>query len=224
MIRGHFIVLEGIDGSGTTTQASLLAARFAEAKLPALVTAEPSSGPIGAIIRQILSGRMVLQSIQGLVSPSWKSMSLLFAADRQDHIEAEIAPNLEDGVSVICDRYVYSSVIYQSVSSENEDAEAWIRTINKHAVKPDLVLYCKVDPDEAIRRRMGRDRKTEIFDDPDFQRRLSAAYDKLPAMFPDTRIAVIDANRPQEMVAASCWDEIAHLRGQGAPEAACTVL
>lgn len=223
MIRGHFIVLEGIDGSGTTTTAALLAKRFNDAKLPALVTAEPSTGPVGAVIRQILCGRMVLQSIQGLVSPSWKSMALLFAADRQDHIEAEVAPNLEDGVSVISDRYVYSSVIYQSVSSDDSKAVEWIKLLNRHAVKPDLVLYCKVDPAEALRRRMSRDRRTEIFDDPAFQRRLSDAYDSLPAMFPDTRIAVIDCNQPIETVVERCWAEIVRLRETGAPEALCTV-
>lgn len=223
MIRGHFIVLEGIDGSGTTTTAALLSKRFNDAKLPALVTAEPSAGPVGAVIRQILSGRMVLQSFQGLVSPSWKSMALLFAADRQDHIEAEIAPNLEDGVSVISDRYVYSSVIYQSVSSEDPGAADWIKMINRHAVKPDLVLYCKVDPAEALRRRMSRDRRQEIFDDPEFQRRLSAAYDSLPELFPDTRIVEINCNHPLEQVVERCWAEITRLRETGAPEASCTI-
>ena len=223
MIRGQFIVLEGIDGSGTTTTAALLAKRFAAANLPALVTAEPSAGPVGVVIRQVLSGRLVLQSKQGLVSPSWKSMALLFAADRQDHIEAEISPNLEDGVNVLCDRYVYSSVIYQSISSEDLDAASWIKQINRHAVRPDLVLYCKVAPDEAHRRRVGRDRRTEIFDDPDFQRRLSDAYDGLPEMFPDTRVAVIDCNRSQEDVVEQCWHEILRLRDLGAPEDICTI-
>jgi dTMP kinase len=221
MIRGHFIVLEGIDGSGTTTQAGALAKKFALEKLPALVTAEPSSGPIGSLIRQILGGRLVVQSIQGLVPPSWKSMALLFAADRQDHIESEISPNLEDGVTVICDRYVYSSVIYQSLSSENPDAEGWIRELNRHAFKPDLVLYLKVNPDEALRRRKGRDRKTEIFDDPIFQQRIAAAYDELPRMFPDTRIVTIDSNLMPEIITELCWAEIERVRKQGAPGEAC---
>lgn len=223
MIRGHFIVLEGIDGSGTTTQAARLAEKFAAAKLPAMVTAEPSSGPIGSIVRQILGGRLVLQSAQGLVSPSWKSMALLFAADRQDHIESEILPNLEDGVTVICDRYLYSSVIYQSVSAESDGAEAWIRAINRHAIKPDLVLYLQVTPEEALRRRKERDRKTEIFDDPTFQRRLAAAYERLPEMFSDTDIAVIDCNRPLEAVLQDCWAQIEAVRKKGSPEALCAV-
>ena len=223
MIRGHFVVLEGIDGSGTTTQVSRLAARYALEKLPAMTTAEPSAGPIGATIRQILSGRLVLQSVQGLVSPSWKSMALLFAADRQDHIEAEIAPNLEDGVAVLCDRYVYSSVIYQSVSSEVEGAEEWIRSVNRHAIRPDLVLYLKVDPAAALKRRMSRDRKTEIFDDPAFQQRLSEVYDRLPELFPETRVITIDGNRPADEVTAACWAEIQQIRNNGAPSPLCTI-
>ncbi len=217
MIRGHFIVFEGIDGSGTTTQAAALAARYASIKLPAHTTAEPSTGPVGALIRQILGGRLVVQSVQGLVSPTWKSMTLLFAADRQDHIEAEINPNLEDGVTVICDRYVYSSIIYQGLCSENKGAEDWIRAVNRFAVNPDLVFYLKVDPHEALRRRTERDRKIELFDDPDFQCRLAEAYERMPAMFPDTRIVTIDGNAKAEEVASQCWLEVERLRKLGAP-------
>jgi dTMP kinase len=223
MIRGHFIVLEGIDGSGTTTQAAALAKKFAVEKLPALVTAEPSSGPIGSLIRQILSGRLVVQSIQGMVQPSWKSMALLFAADRQDHIESEISPNLEDGVTVICDRYLYSSVIYQSVSSEIPEAAQWVRELNRHAFKPDLVLYLQVNPKEALRRRKGRDRKTEIFDDPIFQQKIARAYDSLPEMFPDTKIVTIDGNLLPEITTEMCWAEVDRIRKQGAPGETCIV-
>ena len=125
MIRGNFIVFEGIDGSGTTTQAALLRSRFEQQGLPAHVTAEPSAGPIGTQIRQILSGRLVVPRSGSQSSFDWQTMALLFAADRHDHVRAEIEPNMIDGVNVICDRYLYSSVIYQSTASGRDDGEPW---------------------------------------------------------------------------------------------------
>ena len=217
MIKGHFIVLEGIDGAGTTTQASRLVDRFTRQGLPAHVTAEPSSGPVGALIRQCLNGRLISQRTQPPSPPSWKTMALLFAADRQDHIEAEIQPNLREGVTVISDRYVYSSIIYQSLSTDHEEAASWIRELNRFAPKPDLVLYLQVDPNEACRRRLARDRKTEIFDDPGFQKRLATAYDHMVTDFPDTNIVTIDCHSSIDEVTDACWAEIETLRSKGAP-------
>ena len=146
MIRGNFIVLEGIDGSGTTTQAQEIKKRFNDLGLPAHVTAEPSSGPIGALIRQILTGRLVTRSPSGVSQPRWTTMALLFGADRQDHLESEIEPNLRDGVTIICDRYVYSSVLYQSVSANDDSVSKWISEVNRYARNPDLVLNLNVNP------------------------------------------------------------------------------
>ncbi len=126
MIRGNFIVLEGIDGSGTTTQAEQIKKEFTDMGLPAHVTAEPTTGPVGAMIRQVLSGRLVTRIGSSASPPGWTTMALLFAADRQDHLESEIEPNLRDGVNVICDRYLYSSVIYQSVSSNKPNSIEWL--------------------------------------------------------------------------------------------------
>lgn len=217
MIRGHFIVLEGIDGAGTTTQAAGLGKRFSVEGLAAHVTAEPSAGPVGSIIRQVLTGRLVVRSRDIVAPPSWRAMSLFFAADRLDHVESEIEPNLRDGVNVVSDRYVYSSVIYQSVSSGTEDSIPWIKELNRYAKKPDLVLYLRVRPDEALRRRSERDRSAELFDDPAMQRRLAEAYDRLPDLFSDHEIAVIDGNRDVAEVAAECWRHVERLREKGSP-------
>ena len=217
MIEGHFIVLEGIDGSGTTSQASLLKKRFTERGLAAHATQEPSGGPVGALIRQILTGRVVSQRTQPTTQPSWKTMALLFAADRQDHLEAEVLPNIREGVTVICDRYVYSSIIYQSLSTEYADAEPWIRELNRFAPTPDLVLYLQVSPDEAFRRRLSRDRKAELFEDPDFQVVLAEAYDNMSQNYPDTRIVPIDGTQSIDAVTDACWHEIEVLRSLGAP-------
>ena len=100
MIEGHFIVIEGIDGSGTTTHCCTCSRIGSPPKgLPVHITREPSDGPVGVLIRQILTGRVVVPGIHGAHAPSWAMMATLFAADRLDHLEAEIVPNLNDGVS-----------------------------------------------------------------------------------------------------------------------------
>jgi dTMP kinase len=217
MIEGHFIVLEGIDGSGTTTQAQELKKRFSESGLPAHVTAEPTSGPIGGIIRQVLSGRLVMRLHQTVAPLNWKIMSLLFAADRQDHVESEILPNLQEGVNVICDRYVYSSVVYQSASSGADDSAAWVAELNRYVKTPDLVLYLKVPPELATKRCLARDKEAEIYEDPDFQKELAAKYDKLKEMFPKENIIFVDGDRSIEDVAGECWSHVEELRSKGAP-------
>ncbi len=217
MIQGHLIVLEGIDGSGTSTQAGMLKQAFTLRGLPAHVTAEPSAGPVGCMIRQILAGRLVVRGSRGVLPPDWKTMSLLFAADRQDHLASEIEPNLMDGVSVICDRYLYSSVVYQSVSAGRADARDWITQINYFVRKPDLVLYLNVDPQEARRRRQERDFQVEIFDDPEFQEQLVKKYHSLSSMFPDINIVTVDAGRSVAEVAEACWHHVEKMRNHRTP-------
>src|SRR6516225_6013195 len=87
-MAGRFVVLEGIDGAGTTTHTARLADRLRAAKVEVRPTREPSDGPIGAMIRQILTGRIV---VPGGRAPGWASMALLFAADRMDHVERDRA-------------------------------------------------------------------------------------------------------------------------------------
>ena len=213
MKRGYLIVLEGVDGSGTTTQADQLKTAFASRNIPVHVTAQPSSGPVGMLIRQILSRRVV--SIDG-AAPGWTTMSLLFAGDRQDLQENEINPNLENGVNVICDRYVHSSVIYQGLSADQEGAAQWILEINKHIRAPDLVIYLKISPDEASRRRRARSDKTEIFDDDDFQRKLIESYDRLDETFADSLILTLDAQQPIDEIAKQAWAAVEKLMARGA--------
>ena len=119
MIEGYFIVLEGIDGSGKSTQAEMLGRWHRDRGLPVLVTHEPTFGPIGSVIHQVLTNRLVVRGITGPRFPAWTTMALLFAADRLDHLESEILPNLLDGVTVISDRYYLSNIAYQCASGSN---------------------------------------------------------------------------------------------------------
>lgn len=211
-MQGLLIVLDGIDGSGTTTQARLLQEAFLRAGLPAHLTQEPSNGPVGHVIRDALSGRLVVKGLAGVRPPGWATMALLFAADRIDHLDAEIVPNLADGVCVICDRYVHSSLIYQSVSSGDDANLPWIEEINRRARRADLTLVLDVEPRTAAERRMRRRGRREMYDDADLQVRLAARYRELPARYADERIEVVDGNRDADSVHGDCWAAIRRLR------------
>lgn len=208
MDRGRLIVLEGIDGAGTTTQASKLKAAFEAHNLPVCVTAQPSDGPVGSIIRQILKRRLGIRRSGGISPPAWTTMALMFAADRQDHMESVIEPSLSDGINVVCDRYTYSSIVYQSVTSGEKDAAAWIAEINRFAIKPDLALYLKIRPEEAIARCRSRNSSVEIFDDLKFQIKVSEAYDRLWETLTEIDAAVVDAGRSVSEVAKECWSKV----------------
>ena len=152
---------------------------------------EPSDGPVGTMIRQVLGGRFVLPSGR---APGWATMALLFAADRLDHVEAEIEPVLERGGIIVSDRYDASSLAYQSVTSGRGGAEAveWIRALNRHAVRPDVIVVVDVAADLAATRREARGEAAQLYEQNEVQRSLSDFYRGLGAQMPDDRVVVVD--------------------------------
>lgn len=215
MIEGNFIVLEGVDGAGTTTHTKLLAEKLRERGLPVHMTREPSDGPIGMMLRQILAGRIVVPGMRGTRPPSWTTMALLFAADRVDHIEAEIEPNLMDGVTVLSDRYDYSSVAYQSLTAgEEPEVVGWITELNRHARRPDLVVVLDIPPEVARKRRLTRTTGRELYDDESLQEELAAFYGTIESHFPKDRVVHVNADRPVHEVAADVMAAVRKLRGE----------
>ena len=174
---GAFIVLEGIDGAGTTTQMSELARTLSARGREVHTTHEPSDGPVGSMLRLIMRGRVA--SPGG--APGWEMMALLFAADRMDHVAAEIEPVLARGGVVLSDRYDASSIAYQSVSSDGSagDAVTWIRTLNRAARRPDLVVVVDVTSDVALTRRTARGGAPELYEKHELQTKLAASTAKL---------------------------------------------
>jgi dTMP kinase len=188
MPQGLFIVIEGVDGAGTTTQVAAVAAVLRQRRWAVRETREPSTGPIGALLRLCLTGRLVTPGQLGMRAPGWETMALMFAADRLDHIEAEISPLLEEGACVISDRYYHSSVAYQSLSASDQTAAiGWIRSINAQARKPDITLVLDVPADQAKARRRLRG-GTELYDEDTLQARLVDFYAQLEQHFPGERI------------------------------------
>jgi dTMP kinase len=205
---GRFLVLEGLDGAGTTTQARRLGDRLRAAGRTAHVTAEPSGGPVGALIRQILTRRVVGRG-GGEVAP--RALALLFAADRLDHHAVEIAPKLADGVDVVSDRFTLSSLAYQGAVIEDV---AWVEEINREAPEADLVLFLRVRPEVALRRRLAASLDRELYEVDDFQRKVATSYDRAIARLRESgeRVVEIDGEASVEAVSDAIWAEVSGLR------------
>ena len=200
-MRGRFIVLEGIDGAGTTTQTARLAARLRAEGTAVRSTKEPSDGPVGTLVRQVLTGRIV---VPGGRAPGWATMALLFAADRMDHVETEVEPFVSNGGVIVSDRYDASSLAYQSITSGAGGAPAieWIRSLNRHALRPDLTIVLDVSSDVAAARRAQRGEAAQLYEQNEVQRALSVFYKNLAKHLPNDRVVVIDASPDADEVHA----------------------
>ncbi|PTL76876.1 dTMP kinase [Vitiosangium sp. GDMCC 1.1324] len=208
---GRLIVLEGLDGAGTTTQVERLASALRAEGHSVLTTREPSDGPVGVLIRQALTGRMVLPGPGGTQPLAPETLALMYAADRTDHLRAKVLPALEAGQVVLSDRSVLSSLAYQGASLPME----WVETINAHAVPADLTLYVGVPIEVAARRRAARGGPEELFDAEEKQRRISKQYEAAIRLRGKREHVVrIDGDQPVEAVTADCLTQVRKLLGR----------
>lgn len=177
MDQGKFIVFEGLDGSGLTTQAELLRGWFLKRGVEAYLTKEPTDGPAGAMIRLALANRLTsgIRQPAGLLSADGldeHALALLFAADRLDHLATDILPKLASGIHVICDRYYLSSYAYQGLTAELE----WLRAINSKCRRPELAIFFEV-PVAICKKRMDRQRwHVELYEDPERLQKVRVSY------------------------------------------------
>jgi dTMP kinase len=206
--RGRFIVLEGLDGAGTTTQSRLLGERLRAAGRRVHVTAEPSGGPIGALVRQVLSHRVV-GARGGEVDPA--ALALLFAADRVDHVATEILPKLAEGIDVVSDRFTLSSMAYQGLTTGDP---RWVELVNARAAVPDLVIFLRARARVALARRHAASVDPEIFENSGFQRRVARSYDRALSRIRarGERVVVLDGEAPVEAVSDAVFAEVSRLR------------
>jgi len=167
-MRPLFIAIEGLDGSGGTTQTQLLADWLrSRGHSEVLTTAEPSTGPVGAFIRQALDPSQPESCIGDGVLP------YLFAADRRDHIDREIVPALQRGAVVITDRYYHSSLAYQSLAIGLPEVAA----LNDRFQMPDVTVFLHLEPEECLARIQRRGQTMERFEALDRLRQISDAYE-----------------------------------------------
>jgi dTMP kinase len=137
-----FIVLDGIDGAGTSTHSKMLAGFLSLKGLKTYLTQEPSNSDIGKLLRTYLKDAKIPASAD----------ALLFAADRVLHFNNDIKKKLDEGYIVISDRYLESSIAYQSSQSKEISVE-WVKTLNIFAGSPDLTIILDIEPKVSIARK-----------------------------------------------------------------------
>lgn len=202
----RFIVIEGLDGAGTTTQAKRLAEDLNSSGIPAVYTYEPSEGPIGTLIRQALHRRVVVPGENGqgdALSPS--TLTLLFAADRMDHLQATILPALNKGVWAVSDRYDYSTRAYQAAEAVGDHEDEWIRLCNGRARRPDLTFFLRVAPEAALKRLDTR-ASLSIFEKQAFLEKVAARYERIFAGEANT--VILDGEMSIEAIALAIKNEL----------------
>ena len=196
--RGRFITLEGGEGAGKTTLSRALSARLAEEGLPVLRTREPGGAPGAEAVRGLILG-------QGPWDPVAEAM-LHFAA-RREHVARTIAPALEAGIWVICDRFADSTLAYQG-AGQGLSREVWERLCDLALgpLRPDLTLMLDLPPERGMGRALQRgDANRYELQGADFHARVRAAFLAIAAAEPD-RCAVLDASRPPAEVLDAALD------------------
>ena len=203
MNTGKFIAFEGIDGSGKTTQINMLKARLDKVGLRCYATKEPTDSPIGALIRQILTGRIKADN---------KVLANLFAADRVDHLLNEtdgIYNKIKNGTTVITDRYYFSSYAFHGVDMDMD----WVIKINAvsyEILRPTVNIFLDI-PAESAMRRINKNRfHAELFETEERLRIVREKYFEAFAKLKDTeRVIVIDADADEATVAERIWGKVA---------------
>ncbi|MFX0070485.1 MAG: dTMP kinase [Candidatus Hermodarchaeota archaeon] len=153
--KSFFCAIDGIDGSGTTTHSQLLAGFLENKNLKVYLTQEPSNNEIGKLLRIFLKNKNIPPTTD----------ALLFAADRDLHFHNEIKKKLDEGYIVVSDRYIESSIVYQSTQSDKISID-WVKNINRFADKPDVTIILDIDPKISLARKTEND--LEKFEDTTF--------------------------------------------------------
>jgi dTMP kinase len=168
-----------------------------------VLTCEPTNGPVGGLIRQILQRRLFVADADGPRGFGWTTMALLFAADRLDHNDSLVVPALENGTVVVSDRYDLSSLAYQSATSPDAHAAIpWIRELNSRAVRPDVTVVIDVPAELAEERRRGRGGVEEMFEHRALQERLVSIYARAEQLVPGDRVLHVSGVGKVEEVSA----------------------
>jgi dTMP kinase len=188
-----FVVIEGLDGAGTTTQAARLVAALRARGHEVLDTREPTEGPIGRQCRAALG--------QEPGAPLRASLPWLYAADRADHLARTVEPALARGAWVVSDRYYHSSLAYQSL----DVPLAYVATLNQTFRAPDVTVFLEASADLAVGRLDQRGSREEIFDGHDTLSRVARQYRKVLDMVAarGERVVRLDASGTIDEIAVA---------------------
>ena len=203
MILKNFIVFEGIDGAGTSTQIKKLVERGCSERGQGafLATAEPTGGETGRFLRRMLGGEFSVDE---------KTNAYLFAADRCEHIfgKGGVQELCQAGKTVVSDRYFFSSMAYQSVSC----GEELPRLLNSPFPLPEYLFYFVINPEVSLGRVTARGEKKEIYETIEKQKKISAQYEKVISEYEKNagetgmKIIRIDAEKDIESISEEIWN------------------
>lgn len=200
--KGFFIAFEGIDGSGKSTQIHILNERMKQAGICCYTTMEPTDSPIGSLIHQIMTGRVKADN---------RVIAALFAADRLDHLLNDvdgIVHKINEGTTVITDRYYFSSYAYHSVDMPMD----WVIQANgpsSDILRPTVTVYLDISPDIALERIAQNRFHQELFEKKSrlvkVREKYLEAFEKLADV---ERVVVIDGSRSRQEIADDIWREV----------------
>lgn len=197
-MTARFIVFEGIDGSGTSTQAGMLHRALVAAGHRVAITAEPSEGPIGHLIREINTGRVHVHHDKEIVD---RQLAYLFAADRFDHLHNDVDGvllRIANGFTVIATRYYLSSYAYNTHSPEDVEL---VRVLNAAFPTPDLTFYFECPPEVSYARIQAAGRSPDRHETMQNLIRVQSIYRTALAAYTG-RVEYIDATQPAEAIHA----------------------
>ncbi|MCK5164086.1 MAG: dTMP kinase [Desulfobacula sp.] len=202
---GKFIVFEGIDGSGKSTQIKKISKRLDALDFNVYSTFEPTDGPIGSLIRQMLSGK---------IATDQRTIASLFAADRTDHLlnkATGIRHKVDQGEIVLCDRYYFSSYAYHAQYINMK----WVihaNSLNAEILRPDLTIFIDVDPEICFERIKSSRSNFEMYEKMDIMKKVRTNYFKAFDILRDQeKIAIIDGNTTMEIVEEEILNKIKKL-------------
>lgn len=198
--KGLFISFEGADGSGKTTQISLLEKKLKDDDYPVIVTCEPGGTAVSKRIRSLL--------LDKTSAIDYRAEALLYAADRADHVEKVVKPALKNGQIVITDRYIDSSLVYQGIARGLGIDE--VMSINAFAMSglmPDVTFVLDAESAKSRLEERGSELDRIESEGLEFQAKIKEAYLKIAQMYP-SRIKVIDANRDPESVSHEILSQV----------------
>lgn len=198
---GTFIVFESIDGAGSSTQIKNVAAALRAAGHSISTTAQPSTGPVGKLIRRYLGGALPKPSAD-IRRPF---MTMLFSADRLEHYAGEIAPALARGSTVLCDRYYASTLAYQTIGL---DKQQWIAQLSTDVVQPDFQVYIRVNPKVGMDRVAKRNGKREFYETLRIQQQVHQNYEAYFASIPESKFLLVNGEQSPAEITESIVREL----------------
>jgi dTMP kinase len=198
-----FIAFEGGEGCGKSTQSRLLLKKLEQQKIPAVLTHEPGGTALGNELRKALKRKR-----GSFISP--QAELFLVAASRAQLVAEVIRPALEEGKVVICDRFTYSTLVYQGYGRGLE--LSFVETVNNVAtgnLKSDLTILLDISPEQGLARKQSLRDRFEM-EDLSFHRRVREGYLRMVAAESE-RWLVIDGSLPKEKIAGIIWDRVSRL-------------